>query len=142
MEHTHSFLISRLLSYGIGKKCYWQGPPITVKDVISARGHVPLQPSHETRPYNFSGDRFNPWHIGRVLYFAENPDKISAISIDAVCDGGRMYAVPVCDDGNHRLMGAIIVGMKRIPSTFGGIVDLCEYLDGKTNIRPHADLCL
>lgn len=67
------------------------------------------------------------YHRGRALYFAEllaAGEVIEPISIDCECWGRTIYPVPVLIDGFHRLAGALLAGVEKLPATFGGRVDL------------------
>lgn len=79
------------------------------------------------------------WHAGRVRHLYERilggwePDPIE---IDNVCSGGAVYPIPIVEDGHHRLIAAGLAARPSIQATYGGRVDLLNYLTGKTNRCP------
>lgn len=79
------------------------------------------------------------YHRGRALYFAEllaAGEAVDPISIDCECWGRTIYPVPVLLDGYHRLAGALLARAEKLPATFGGRVDLRDYLTGRRRTRP------
>lgn len=76
-------------------------------------------------------------HAGRVLAIMASPSDLETpIEIDCVCEGGRIYAVPIILDGWHRYMAHRALSLDKIPVSFGGRVDLAEYLRGDADELP------
>jgi len=70
-------------------------------------------------------------HAGRVRFLMTNPYELEVpIEIDCECDRGHIYAIPVLLDGWHRYMAHRLLKAETIPVSFGGRVDLAEYLRG------------
>jgi len=76
------------------------------------------------------------WHIGRILYFVNNPDKIEPIMLDNQCAFSNIYPIPIITDGNHRYIATVIRKDECIPVYYSGLVSLLEYLTGESNVKP------
>ena len=76
-------------------------------------------------------------HAARIRYLMQSPEDLEApISLDCICGGGRVYAIPVILDGWHRYFAHHALKRKTIRAGFGGRVDLLEYLTGESDERP------
>lgn len=74
-------------------------------------------------------------HAGRVRFLMGRPDLLSdPIVIDCVCAGGRVYPIPILIDGWHRYFAHKLLGSPTIRASFGGVVDLAEYLSGRSDV--------
>jgi hypothetical protein len=77
------------------------------------------------------------WHAARIIYLTQHIDQmLTPICIDNMCEGDRIYPVPEILDGWHRYYAHLHLGFKRIRCTYGGLVDLLRYLEGKTDEQP------
>ena len=94
--------------------------------------------SQESKP--FSGSTLFPqpaWHAGRIRYLMANPEVFEfPIEVDCECSGGHVLPMPVILDGWHRYFGHLWLGRDTIRATFGGLVDVREYLQGLIDVRP------
>lgn len=78
-------------------------------------------------------------HAGRILYLMSPEASASLfepIVIDCSCDRGQVYADPIMIDGWHRYLAHRALQSETIRVSFGGLVDLAEYLNGTTDERP------
>lgn len=79
------------------------------------------------------------YNYGRILFFIEEiraGKQIDAITLDCVCNGGRVYPEPLITDGWHRYAAHAYLNRKYIDVSFSGRVDLLEYLKGTRKTRP------
>jgi hypothetical protein len=77
------------------------------------------------------------WHAARVLWLVMNPENLEdPISVDNHCHYGHVYPVPEIMDGWHRFYAHQFLGRERIPTLYGGRVDLKDYLSGKRDKPP------
>lgn len=77
------------------------------------------------------------WHAARIVYLNQHIDQmLTPISIDNQCHAGRIYPIPEILDGWHRYYAHLHLGFERIRCTYGGLVDLLHYLEGKTDDQP------
>jgi len=80
------------------------------------------------------------WHAARILYLTRHPDQLlNPVEVDNQCFGGRIYPIPKILDGWHRYYAHLHLGFDRIRCTYGGLVDLLHYLEGKTDELPCED---
>lgn len=77
-----------------------------------------------------------PYHVSRVKWFMENPERITPIEVDNLCAGGMIYAIPTITDGWHRYIAAHLLGFSNIEVFYSGRMDLLAYLKGETDINP------
>lgn len=77
------------------------------------------------------------WHAARIVYLTRHIDQmLNPICIDNQCAGGRIYPIPEILDGWHRYYAHLHLGFGRIRCTYGGLLDLLHYLEGKTDECP------
>ena len=77
------------------------------------------------------------WHIARIRFFVENPEKMDPISLDhEVCKGCFCFHGPIVVDGHHRLIAAAILRRRRILASYSGLLSTLDYLTGKTRKAP------
>lgn len=77
------------------------------------------------------------WHAARIVYLMQHIDQmLTPICIDNQCHAGRIYPIPEILDGWHRYYAHLHLGFGRIRCTYGGLVDLLDYLEGKTDDQP------
>ncbi len=79
------------------------------------------------------------WHYGRVRFFIEELQagrSLDPIEIDNECCGNHIFPIPTVTDGNHRLVAANLFGTATIQATYGGRIDLLNYLTGRRKTAP------
>jgi len=128
---------SRLLEFK-NEQFYWCKEPITLNDVIKAvENKIPEINEQYTESMVLMGDFKNKeWHLGRIIYFINHPEKIDAITIDNRCECGQILPIPFIEDGNHRFMAVNYLGWEEFESKYSGRVDVLEYLQGTTDQAP------
>lgn len=126
---THPFLVERLWAL-----CRWSRARydrLTLRNVHD----------YASQPYvaEFERPDDDDWHLGRVRYFFEQLQagkSLDPICIDNMCDAGRVYAVPIIIDGCHRFVASHLAGARTIAASYGGRVDLRDYLTGRRKTLP------
>lgn len=104
-----------------------------------------------TQPVDFVPEdnakrRSDLYDLGRVHYFYKKLR--GGGSVDPICVetevpfGSRLgsptsWGPPVIDDGHHRFAAAVLARKRRIPASFGGVVEQLEWLTG---VRPFRSL--
>jgi len=136
-EGIDYLLINRLLQY-CTPPFNWDGNIVSIRDI--KKGIIQnIKENNEPFP-DLSIERnkkyTKEWHVGRVIYFINNPNKITPIAMDNECVGQYIVAKPIIMDGHHRYLASIVAGFKIIPVYYSGRVDLLEYLLGKSNVIP------
>ncbi len=130
MVTPHPFLVARLWAL-LG----WNGAPFDQLTVSTVHDYA-------SQPYVEEFERpveDDPWHLGRVRYFFDQLQagkKLDPICVDNMCDAGHIYAVPVIIDGRHRLVASHLAGVRTIAASYGGRVDLRDYLIGLRKTQP------
>lgn len=84
------------------------------------------------------------WDLGRIRWFVEEIERGAALDPIELESQSFQYRIgypvvwgpPTVQDGNHRLAAAAIVGLERIPSTFGGPLTTLRWLEGKRKTPP------
>jgi hypothetical protein len=79
------------------------------------------------------------YHQRRIRHFMDRllaGEELDPITIDNYCDGGHIYAHPIVDDGNHRLLAHILIGRETIQAEYGGRIDLLNFLQGRRKNPP------
>ena len=109
---------------------------ITNKIIIISNGIKEVNERYYS--YNYLDDNLKTkeWHIGRIIYFINNPDRIDPIQIDNKCFGRCISGIPIIEDGNHRFMALLYLGMEDIKIDYCGRRDVLNYLMGITNEIP------
>jgi hypothetical protein len=90
-------------------------------------------------PYNPSEPK--AWkakdHAARIRYLMQDPEALETpISLDCVCYGMHVAAIPDLLDGHHRLFAHEALGYNVVRASFGGRLDLLDYLTGLTDTKP------
>lgn len=83
--------------------------------------------------------RTRDYHLGRIRYFVDRlllGEELDPVEIDNACAGMRVLPVPVLLDGHHRLCAAAIVGARAVRASYGGRVDVKNWLSGRRASRP------
>lgn len=82
-------------------------------------------------------DKAAKWHAGRVRYLISHPEQLAdPIEVDCVCEGTTILPVPTIVDGWHRFFAHVWTEQRVINATFGGLVDVAEYLEGTRHVLP------
>jgi len=119
----------------------WGNIEITYKDIIEGIKNNVLEQKEvfatSWTDVNKSEEADKEWHIGRILYFVNNPDKIDPIMLDNDCSDYDIFPIPIITDGNHRYVATVIRNDEFIPANYSGLVDLLEYLTGESDIKPN-----
>lgn len=99
---------------------------------------IRMVPRPRKRPWDIDwGDDWTAHdHVRRIAFFLEDPTRITPIMLDNVCDYGFIYAEPVLVDGWHRWFATLHLGLKTVPASYSGRLDLLRYLTGKRKTRP------
>lgn len=134
-EDFYSISVPRLYEYLPFDTFEWNKNGISLGDIDAARADMSFP--RQSEPYSATfAEKGDDWHIGRILYFIDNPARVTPISLDCECDGGFVYALPVLLDGHHRYAAALVAQWPVIISAFGGRVDLLKYLCCETDTPP------
>jgi hypothetical protein len=123
MDSPTRILVSRL-------ERLWD--PYAVLD-MSPRDFLGLEGTQPKSRYVSELSRTGAYHRGRVRYFVDclrAGEDLDPIEIDNLCSGFQCYPIPVVIDGNHRLIAHLILQRDTIPATYGGRLDLFDYLQG------------
>jgi hypothetical protein len=120
-------LITRLSELGVGF-ISWDGVEMLGVDNILA--YIQQGGKEENENYSETGiKRSNEWHKGRVAHFYNNPHLIDMVSIKEELEGFLEV-----EDGNHRLMAAILLQtggfLQHIAVDFNGSPETWDYLTG------------
>lgn len=106
---------------------------IAIHEAIS---EVP-EPYVDTWKHPVLEQKSREWHIGRIIYFINHVNEIRDIEIDNECSGGVILPQPIIIDGWHRYAAARWLydqgKLTEIHCRYGGLVDVLEYLQGKTD---------
>lgn len=118
----------------------WPGSaPIHLNDVLVAKANGVLgssDPYGDTWKYPVEKERDENYHISRILYFMDHPDKIDGIEVDNPCFDDSILPGCTIIDGWHRLAAAILLELPKINIEYGGRLDIEDYISGKTDVRP------
>jgi len=77
------------------------------------------------------------WHAARCLWLAQNRAELETpIEMDNHCYEGKVYPLPVLLDGWHRFFTHLLLKKEKIAVSYGGRVDLLNYLTGKRKTPP------
>ena len=137
MDNIDYIKVKRLRQY-IKFPINWGNIEITYKDIIEGiKNNIPEQKDIFATSWTDvnKGDEVDKeWHIGRILYFINNPDKIESIVLDNVCTFSSILPIPIIIDGHHRYIATVIRNDEFIPAKYSGLVSLLEYLKGESDI--------
>ncbi len=83
------------------------------------------------------------YDLGRVHYFyrrLHGGGCVDPISLETEVPFGRLgspvdWGSPIITDGHHRFAAAVLARKRRIPATFGGVVEQLEWLTGARPFR-------
>lgn len=133
--------INRLIEFLPTKYWSWDGTKKIYLDDISAAIQKALpeisSPYGDTWKYPVTEHKSREWHIGRIIYFINHPDKIKNVEIDNECNGSYILPRSIIVDGWHRYAAARWLYSRgklfKIHCKYGGRIDILEYLQGKTN---------
>lgn len=111
-----------------------------ISDAINKSWELESEPFGDTYKSLCQKTKSTEWHIRRILYFIFHPQEIKDIDIDNVCYEGYIFPAPTIVDGNHRFMAAMWLNnhgkMNKVHCTYGGRLDVLDYLTGETDICP------
>lgn len=129
---TNDIIKMEILTKYLPSDFEWNlGEKVTMNDISSAieNGQTEGEKIHDpnvTMP--------NKYHIGRIIYFINHPEKIEYIKIQNSDDGYSVRPIPVMIEGYHRFMAAywLYLGgkLKEIYCSYEGRKDLLNYLKG------------
>ena len=141
-DHVDLLLVDRLWEM-LGRECDPWGVGFSLDMLDEVRGK-------NEKPYAGWGE--GPWnarlHAERIRYIAETPSIMAdPIEVDNRCGNQgfcpgpilAIYPEPIITDGNHRFMAHVWKKLKTIPASYGGRVDLLEYLTGESDEIPIDD---
>ena len=134
----YTIKLSRLNEFKRGE-CFWRPDIIvSIEDIKTAISNGIKEVNERYYSYNYLDDNLKTkeWHIGRIIYFINNPDRIDPIQIDNKCFGRCISGIPIIEDGNHRFMALLYLGMEDIKIDYCGRRDVLNYLMGITNEIP------
>ena len=103
----------------IGTKIYWYPNYIELKDVCNMINDV----EEVNKQYQDWSEKSKEWHIGRIKYFVNNPNKITPITVDDGCNGDIKIL-----DGCHRYLAKLYLEHKTIECFYSGLVSNLEWL--------------
>jgi hypothetical protein len=114
----------------------WNEVEITLDDVRKAIENNISVIDNES--YSNCGYIFKPdeWHIGRIIYFVNNPNEIDPICLDNKCANNDILPIPIITDGNHRYMASLYLNKKYIECFYAGRLDVLNYLKGNIENPP------
>lgn len=119
---------------------HWPGSDIiTLEDIINAQSEGVCgiaEPYGDTWKHPVRSNRSKDYHIARIIYFLEHPERISGIEVDNPCIDGSI--LPGCQivDGHHRIAAGILLKLKTIDIDYCGREDVEDYISGRSDIRP------
>jgi len=111
----------------------WEGYNVSMSDIANGVATGIKERSKRWQPYTYKGKK---WHIGRVIYFINDPSRITPISMDNDCHGSRIYPIPIIDDGHHRFAAILYLGLPKFEAYYSGRTDVLRYLQGKRKTKP------
>jgi predicted RNase H-like HicB family nuclease/predicted HTH domain antitoxin len=135
----YEIIVDRLYEFTRNNNPWYGCGTISIDDIENGikKGIEPINYQYqENMPYELDytydiiDEDIKNWHIGRIIYFIVNPDKIDAISIS---DLNFNELSAFIDDGNHRFLAKVYLKHKTIKAFYSGRIDLLDYLTGKTD---------
>lgn len=127
---------------GIDTKEVWSwpdSPSISLDEVIAEKERGLLEnkePYGDTWKHPVKVERNKEYHMSRIIYFMNHPEKISGIEVDNPCFDNGILPGCVIIDGWHRIAAGILMKMKIVSIEYSGRSDVEDYIIGKTNDRP------
>lgn len=85
-----------------------------------------------------SKKRNEGYHLGRIRYFLDqfnDQKKVHPVQVDTRWNYHTPTGLDLLD-GHHRLAGAILAGVTKIPVDYSGPIDALPWLRGETDNRP------
>lgn len=130
-------LVKRLAEF-VSFPFYWDNVEIREEDLTELESVDEVTTPFSDSPVKrlIEGIKPKEWHLGRIKFFINNPEKISPIDIDNVCTKWGIIGLPIIVDGNHRFLASLIRGDHTIPAYYSGLISTLDYLTGQTNIKP------
>lgn len=143
-DNKDIILIDRLRKFYEPIEMYWgDNEAVTLCDIYKAIENKQcevVEPYGDTWKHICDDDKSRDWHIGRVIYYINNPDEIRDIEIDNLYMDDYIFPVPQILDGNHRFLAGVYMNeqgkMKSMPCKYSGREDVLEYLNGSTDEIP------
>lgn len=137
MENCDYIRTARLKEY-TGDTFFWGGNLIKQSDIKDGilSGITEQHEQYDDFAWLKGTLKSDEWHIGRIVYFVNHPDKIKPIQIDNKCCDGIITAIPFIEDGHHRFMAQIYLKFEKIPIIYAGRCDVLEYLKGAMIPQP------
>jgi len=115
----------------------WEGVIITMADIADGVAKQNEEQSDWYKPYT---EQPKEWHISRIIYFVNDPNRITPINIDNFYHyspaGTYIFPVPIIEDGHHRFAAIVYLGLPKFKATYGGRIDVLRYLEGKRKTKP------
>ena len=109
-------------------------PHDLARGVVKARGAKEM--FDEIRPHDSKKAFDRHWHVQRIAWLLSNPEDMAfPISVDNVTMGD-ILPVPDIIDGWHRVYAHRLLGRRSIIASYGGRVDVLQYLTGEVNSIP------
>jgi len=130
---------ARLMEYNdfVESGMNWDDSYITLADIADGiQQNIQEQYEQYLSPVQTGDCKCRGWHIGRVIFFINRPERITPIDIDNLCLNNDILSIPIIEDGHHRLMAHLYLGNTEIEIRYGGRLDLLKYLTGDSDIKP------
>jgi len=133
-DKTNTILTERFLEFcDFAEEGFeWYGITVTLSDI--AKG---IADGLDVRI-----DRYNEkhkskqWHIGRIMYFVEDPRRITPIDVSVLYAYNGMFPTPTIIDGWHRFAAILYLGLPKFKIIYNGRIDVLRYLEGKRKTKP------
>ena len=136
--HGDIVLIKRLAKFYPPEYWTWNNSEcITLDDIVNAVHNgiqevsSPYGDAYKHKPLE---SRNKDWHIARIIYFINHPEKIRDIKIENVWEGGNILPIPVITDGLHSFIAAQYLydcgNLTTIHCLYSGLDDVLDYLKG------------
>jgi hypothetical protein len=137
---SDKILLSRL-KYALGEReeMCWEEGKVTLEDINQCLYSLEPIDKYYIIPLHREGNEqkyTKEWHIQRILYFVHNPNRITPLEIECQCFNGHISTILAIEDGNHRYLAAVFLGLETIPISFGGRMDMLDYLKGERKDFP------
>jgi len=112
----------------------WNEDSVTIEDVRDGIANGMTEQHKAYVPYAFPVNK--EWHIGRIIYFINRPDKITPLDIEGDIDEWEDHKNTwvALIDGHHRFAAILYLGLSEFRVRYSGSVDVLRYLTGETNI--------